>query len=371
MRADVIVVGAGIVGLAHALAAAKRGLQVTVVDRDARNNGASIRNFGFVTVTGQQRGTCWRRAMRSRDIWEDVAPRAGIPIAQRGLAVAVRRLESEDVLQAFLETEMGEECRLLTPRAARDRVPALRESGIKAVLWSPHEIRIESRDAIPRLARFMAREYGVRFMWQTLVTGIDPPVVNTTSGRLSAEAVVVCPGDDFLTLYPDRIATYGLERCALQMMRVGPSVPQRLGAAVMSDLSLVRYLGYSELLPAQALREKLAAEVPQMLAHGIHLIAVQSDDGSLVVGDSHAHGQTPPPFGQDVVDSLILEEFDRVLAWPGREVRERWIGVYASSKERLMLVDRPSEKVRIVIVTSGTGASTAFAIAEDVVAELI
>jgi FAD dependent oxidoreductase TIGR03364 len=346
-------------------------LKVTVVDRDAWANGASIRNFGFVTVTGQQRGACWQRASRSRDIWDEVAPRAGIAIAQRGLAVAVRRPESELVLQAFLETEMGEHCRLLTPREARDRVPALRESGLRAVLWSPHEIRVESRAAVPRLARYLAQQYGVRFIWQTLVTGIDPPVVETTAGRLSADAIIVCPGDDFLSLYPERIAAYGLQRCALQMMRLGPAVPHRLGAAVMSDLSLVRYLGYSELPQAQALKDRLAVEEPQMLAHGIHLIAVQSDDGSLVVGDSHVYGQTPPPFGQDLVDSLILQEFDHVLAWPERTVRERWIGVYASAEDRLMLVDRPSEKVRIVIVTSGTGASTAFAIAEDVIAELV
>ena len=36
-----------------------------------------------------------------------------------------------------------------------------------------------------------------------------------------------------------------------------------------------------------------------------------------------------------------------------------------------MLVDRPSDSVRIVVITSGTGASTAFAIGEEVVAELL
>ena len=40
-RFDLAVVGAGIVGLATALAAARRGLRVIVIDRDAQANGAS------------------------------------------------------------------------------------------------------------------------------------------------------------------------------------------------------------------------------------------------------------------------------------------------------------------------------------------
>jgi glycine/D-amino acid oxidase-like deaminating enzyme len=63
---DIAIVGAGVLGLAHALAAARAGMRVVVLDRDAQANGASVRNFGFVTVTGQQAGDCWRRAMRSR-----------------------------------------------------------------------------------------------------------------------------------------------------------------------------------------------------------------------------------------------------------------------------------------------------------------
>ena len=73
---DLAIVGAGIVGLAHALAAARRGLKVVVIDRDAQANGASIRNFGFITVTGQQAGETWRRAKRSRDVWAQIAPKA-------------------------------------------------------------------------------------------------------------------------------------------------------------------------------------------------------------------------------------------------------------------------------------------------------
>ena len=54
---------------------------MAVVERDQRCVGASIRNFGFVTVTGQPAGDTWRRARTSRDIWARVAPEAGIATA--------------------------------------------------------------------------------------------------------------------------------------------------------------------------------------------------------------------------------------------------------------------------------------------------
>ncbi len=88
---DLIVVGAGIVGLAHAYTAAQRGLKVCVVERDAACVGASIRNFGFITVTGQAPGDTWRRAMHAREVWQQIAPYAGIDIVHRNLWLAAYR----------------------------------------------------------------------------------------------------------------------------------------------------------------------------------------------------------------------------------------------------------------------------------------
>src|ERR1700728_3253310 len=96
---DLAVVGAGICGLAHALAAARRGKRVVVIDRDAQANGASIRNFGFITVTGQQAGECWRRAKRSVEVWLEIADAAKIPIVQRGLLMIARRPEARAVIE--------------------------------------------------------------------------------------------------------------------------------------------------------------------------------------------------------------------------------------------------------------------------------
>jgi FAD dependent oxidoreductase TIGR03364 len=368
---DVAVVGAGIVGLAHALAAVRRGKRVIVIDRDAHANGASIRNFGFITVTGQQAGACWQRAMRSRDIWANVAPQAGIAIEHEGLCVVARRPEAKRVLEAFLETEMGRACRMLTAHEAAAHVPSLREGAAEAVLWSPHDLRVESRTAIPKLARWLEEVCGVTFLRGALVKDVSPPEIETTRGRVYAEAAIVCPGTDFLTLFPERIAAYGVTTCKLHMLRVDPaSAAPALNSAVMSDLGLVRYLGYAELPEAAALKRRLRAEQAAALEHGVHLIAVRSHDGSLVVGDSHHYGDAADPFAPAFVDDIIMDEFDAVLDLKSRRILERWVGYYASAPDRLMFCDAPRDDVRIVVVTSGTGASTSFGIAEEVVGEL-
>jgi FAD dependent oxidoreductase TIGR03364 len=364
---DLAIVGAGICGLAHALAAARRGKKILVIDRDAQANGASIRNFGFVTVTGQQRGQCWQRALRSRDVWLEVAGPAGIEVLHRGLVVAVRRPQAAAVLEAFLATEMGEGCELLAPAAAKSRFPAL--NGVAAALYSPHEVRVESRQAIPLLADWLAKAHGVTFMRGVSVHHVAPPAIETSCSTIMAETAIVCPGDDLVSLFPERLEPYRLTRCKLHMMRVTAS-GIHLDSAVMSDLGLVRYLGYAELPEADALRSILLDEQPEHLANGVHLIAVRSADGSLVVGDSHHYAATPDPFAPESVDELILDEFRAVLASGDIKVTERWTGTYASAPDRLALIDKPAEAVRLVLITSGTGASTSFAIAEEVIADL-
>lgn len=367
---DLAVVGAGIVGLAHALAAHRLGLRVIVIDREAEAIGASVRNFGFVTITGQQAGDCWRRAMRSRDIWEDLAEQAGIAVEHQGLLVTARRPEAMDLLEAFHATDMGNGCRLLTAAEARAEHGAILAGGpLQGALWSPHERRVESRIAVPKLAAWLEAQ-GVEFRRRTLVRTIEPGRVETTAGPIDAARIVACPGDDLLTLFPETVARLGIERCRLHMLTVRPGAGFRLPGAIMSDLSLVRYLGFAELPEAAALRARLEAEQPEFLENGIHLIVVQGADGDLIVGDSHHNFWSPPPFSRERVDDLILAEMQGVLNLPEAKVVERWSGTYATLPDRLMIREAPLDGVRLVIVTSGTGASTAFAIAEETLGEL-
>jgi FAD dependent oxidoreductase TIGR03364 len=369
-RFDLTVIGAGILGLATALAAVRQGLRVLVIDRDAQANGASVRNFGFITVSGQCRASMWARARRTREVWSEVSAAAGIPVLHAGLWVTARRSESTAVLEQFMATEMAEGCRLLSPAEARGRCPALKAPELLTVMESTQELRVESVQAIPRLAAWLHEAHGVSFLRNTAVSRIELPEIHTSRGPVTTDLVALCPGDDFNTLYAEHFARFSLTRCKLQMLRLAdPGF--KLPAAFMSDLGLARYLGFSALPAAAALKTRLTAEQPLHVKAGVHLIVVQSADGSLIVGDSHEYAATPDPFSHERVDALILQEFREALGIEPPPVLHRWTGTYASATDRQFLIDAPQAGVRIATVTSGAGASTGFAIGEEIIASLL
>ena len=367
---DLAVIGGGVIGLAHAITAARRGKRVVVIERDTRANGASIRNFGFITVTGQERGRSWSLARRTRDVWDEIAPLAGIPIEHRGLYLSARSAEAIAVIEAFLATELGEGCSLLTGDAFRAATGGLGGADLHGALYSPHEIRMESRYAIALLARWAQEQLGVDMLAQTVAFSSLPPRIETSRGVIEAGQVVVAPGDDFSTLWPDRIAAYNLRRCRLSMLRLA-NPGMRLPGALMSDLSLTRYAGYAALPEAAVLKAKLLAEQPRHYANGVHLIVAQGSDGTLIVGDSHHYDDLPGPFAPASAEDDILDEYARAFGRAAPPVIERWVGTYASADDRTYLVDTPASDVRLVIVTGGTGASTSFGIAEQVLNELM
>jgi D-hydroxyproline dehydrogenase subunit beta len=384
---ELVIAGAGIVGLAHAYTAIQNGIpghRIVVIDKDHRCVGASIRNFGFITISGQRAGDTWRRAMHARNVWAHVAPQAGIAIVHRGLWVLGRRALAQPVLAAFCNTDMGAQCELLSADEAARRAPWLQTDGAACALYSPHELRVESREALPRLARWLAEVHGVQFIWGQEVLAVEHgashATVRTAHHSLQAARVLLCPGTELNGVAKPYLDVHfanhpkgnTVHLTRLQMLRVRPDTPLQLGSAAMADLSLVRYHGYADLPESKPLLAQLQQEEAQSLADGIHLIAVQSEDGSLVVGDSHHYANTPEPFAFEAVDQLILRHLHEAVRVGPCQVQERWTGVYptgATTADGLgtdCLIVQPDANTRVVLVTSGTGASTAFGIAHDV-----
>ena len=83
-EADVGIVGAGILGLAHAYIAAKAGKSVIVFEKNPRAAGASVRNFGMVWPIGQPAGVMLELSLRSRELWLEMLGQANLPRRETG-----------------------------------------------------------------------------------------------------------------------------------------------------------------------------------------------------------------------------------------------------------------------------------------------
>lgn len=112
---DLVVVGAGIIGLAHAVEAVARGMSVTVVDRDDRAVGASVRNFGHGCITAQT-GVAADFADRARGTWLRLAKQAGFWAAESGAVVVARSTEELACLSELAQHRGSGDVELLTDR---------------------------------------------------------------------------------------------------------------------------------------------------------------------------------------------------------------------------------------------------------------
>ena len=104
IKTDIAIVGSGIVGLAMAYAWALRGKKVTIVERNDKALGASIRNFGMIWPIGQPKGPLLERALRGRETWLKLAKEAGIWVSKTGSLHLAYHEDEWQVLQEFMET---------------------------------------------------------------------------------------------------------------------------------------------------------------------------------------------------------------------------------------------------------------------------
>ncbi len=359
---DVLIVGAGIVGLSHALAAIERGLTVTVIDRDSRAVGASVRNFGHACVTAQT-GELLELALVAREKWLRYGTRAGFFHVESG-ALAVARTPAESaVLEELAASREPGQVNLLSETEVRTHLGAASDPSIRGGALMRDDLRVDPREAVAALAAWLAEQPGVTFHWRTSFLGAADGVVQTSRGEFRAERVIVCVGHDLDYLYPQIADEYEVERCALQMSRVDAPAGLALGPAVLTGTSMLRYPAFAETDAAAALRLEMAAQHPELVDIVANVMFTQLPDGTLLVGDSHRYGITQDPFLAEPTSDTLLAAIEAILGTT-LTVVERWQGIYASSQKQPFLIAQPASGVTVVTVTSGVGMTISLGLAE-------
>ncbi|HSX71395.1 MAG TPA: TIGR03364 family FAD-dependent oxidoreductase [Pseudomonas sp.] len=368
---DLLVVGAGMLGLAHAWAGAKRGLKVKVFERTATPLGASIRNFGQALVTGQAPGPMLDLARQAHGLWAELGKAAGLALKQQGSLVFARTEAEEAMLEAFCAgraRELGYRVELLRG-AALDGLYAGRFAHHRAALHGLDDQQLYSREALPQIVDHL-RGLGVEFHFSTLVRDVESGSALTTAGRFTARHILVCSGHDYQTLLAEPMAALKPSVCRLQMLRARLERPLDLQHAVLTGLSCVHYGAFADLPEAEAIQAEIRRDYPALEQYGIHLLVSPTPYGELIIGDSHDYGSDAAPFNAEDVDQLLISLAEHTLG--GRlQVLERWQGVYGSRGPGPFSVLRAAEGVTAVLMHTGLGMSVGLGLGERTIAALL
>ncbi|MCW3814319.1 FAD-binding oxidoreductase [Micromonospora sp. DR5-3] len=201
MTADLVVVGAGVVGAASAYFASLAGVRVVVVDRGAIAGGTSSAGEGNLLVSDKEAGPELDLALYSQRVWrEELAEHAHLWEfeAKGGLVVAASE-QSVASLRALAvqQRQGGVEVRDVTRTELRDYEPHLSPELVGGAFY-PQDAQVQPMLVAAHLLR-LARERGAQVRTRTEVTGFlrdgtRVTGVRTTDGDIPAGAVLNASG---------------------------------------------------------------------------------------------------------------------------------------------------------------------------------
>jgi FAD dependent oxidoreductase TIGR03364 len=373
---DLIVIGAGILGTAHAYYAAKRGWRVLLLERGDWPGEASVRNFGTL-MAGSLAGEWRQRGLESIAFYRELAPLAGFIFSPSGSLYHVTTPVEAAVLEEFarLAPEQRCRCELMEPGRALKLNPLLRQEQVRLALFFPDDARVEPRGLFRRLIPWLTREWPVEYRRATVAVEVrasgGEACVRTADGKeLHARHAVLCNGSDLRTLFPEWFKAAGFERCKLLMLRTVAQPDLRLPTTVASGLTLRRYPAFAPCPSLARLSQEPVA--PGVLEAGIHVLLVQDPDGSFVVGDSHQYATGDLDETLDAhVESLILSEARKLIELRSWEVAERWHGIYGMPREGELYRATVDQVIHIVTGIRGKGMTTGPAVARESIEALV
>ena len=366
-----VIVGGGVLGTMHAVAARRRGFEVVHLEREAEARGASVRNFGLVWVSGRKAGPELGLALRARELWAELGARlSGLGFRAAGSLT----LATEDAELALLKEAAAlpdaerRGFELLDPTAVRAVNPALRGEFAGGLLCRADAI-VEPRQVLPALRGYLADggagTGGYTWLPGLEVTEIAPNAVRDHTGAWHrGDLVILCPGAAHTGVAGRYLARGGVRRVRLQMMQTAP-LAERVTTALADGDSLRYYPAYD--LPGRAQLPPQAAAAGRARAQ---LLLVQRADGGLTIGDTHEYAE---PFAFDVDEDAydhLRARAEALLGGSIPRVQKRWAGVYSEVDPGMAadaLYFRAEVEPGVVLVTGpgGRGMTCSPAIAEE------
>lgn len=322
MKYDLILVGAGIMGTFHAYHAAKLGKKVLLLEKDNKQVGSTIQNFGQIVPSGLD--SEWLHyGTRSLEIFDELKNLANFTLVKNG-SVYIASDDDELTLIQELEqihTSTNYHCQFLDKRTAVQKFPDLNSDYIKGALFYPAEYSVNSSEFIYTLIDYCKEKLGVHYLNRSSVIHMEESPngvkVETTEKRIFySEKAIICSGYVFNLLFPEIYKNSGLILSKLQMMKTHPLKQFQLKANILTGLTIRRYESFEGCSFFKNL--KTPDHLKEMKNYGIHILFKQLPDGSIIVGDSHEYAPVEKvedlSLGvQEYINNLMKVEAKRIL----------------------------------------------------------
>jgi glycine/D-amino acid oxidase-like deaminating enzyme len=203
-RADVVVIGGGIIGVSAALFLARRGISVVLCEKGEIAGEQSSRNWGWCRTIGRDLREV-PLALASLRLWSGmnrlVEAETGFRAA--GIAYLCDDDAEVDQYETWLkraEAACGDyrEIARILPVSAVDQVAPGKTQIYAGALYAPNDGRAEPQKAGPAIAQ-AARRFGATILTHCAVRGLDLAAgrvagVVTEKGRIACSRVVVAGG---------------------------------------------------------------------------------------------------------------------------------------------------------------------------------
>jgi glycine/D-amino acid oxidase-like deaminating enzyme len=199
-RADVVVVGGGIVGVSAALHLAKKGISVALCEKGRIAGEQSSRNWGWCRTMGRDPAEI-PLSIESLRMWAAMNLEVGAETGFRnsGIVYLCETQKDLDEREAWLAHARSYQVnsRLLGPAEVDRALPGSARRWMGA-LFTPTDGRAEPQLAVPAMAE-AARRMGATVMASCAVRGLETAAgavsaVITEKGRISCSSVILAGG---------------------------------------------------------------------------------------------------------------------------------------------------------------------------------
>ncbi len=338
--ADVIVVGAGIVGAACARAFLREGLSVTIVERDLVGGGATAAGMGHVVVMDDSEAQ-FALTKRSRDLWDSLVPELPpeIEFERRGtlwVAADGEELEAVSGKKAHYEAR-GVRAELLDELSLRTAEPSLRP-GMAGGFLVPDDSVIYA----PCAAAWLSR--GANIVRGT-VEQIEDGALRLRNGeRLEAGVVICATGAWAVDLFP---------ALPVKPRKGHLAITERYPGAVRHQLIELGYLKSAH----SAGTESVAFNVQPRAT------------GQLLIGSSRQFGVEDGAVEEHMIRRMLDRAVEYLPSLAGMKVLRLWTGFRAATPDHLPIVSLCPGMRRTYLATGheGLGITTSLGTAEILV----